>query len=443
MSENMFGTDGIRAYFGKPPLTVPLLTQLGEAIAQWALKKYGPHSSILLAHDTRLSCSVVKSALKSGMLLYPMNIHDAGTLPSPAVASLLHYSKNFNAGIIISASHNPYHDNGIKIIDSYAGKLSMHEEQLITSLFHQYQSTSDYTSLGTEFRIDAAEAYINSINQFFEPHFLQGKKIVLDCAHGATYLLAPHIFKLFGAHVTILFDKPNGLNINKQCGSTHPEALQKAVLEHRADVGFAFDGDGDRVIAVNSLGQIKNGDDMLSLLLQHPRYAATDAVVGTIMTNQGFQLHLEQLHKTLTRTSVGDKYVSDELHKQSLLLGGEPSGHIICKDYLNTGDGIFTALRVAQAMTLAHNWDMKTFTKFPQIHAAIPVAGKKNLNNPPFSAIIESSTQQLHKGRLIVRYSGTEPVLRIMVEDEDCEHAQTICSTLIKQLQYNLATENE
>lgn len=438
MSDNIFGTDGIRKPFGQEPFTIPSLFLLGQAIAQWAQTHYRPNPSILLAHDTRLSCAVVKSALKSGLLLYPLELVDAQVLPSPAVGTLLQKTQKFDCGIIISASHNPYQDNGIKIIDPLNGKLSIIDEQQISSYFLKKISGTDYTSLGIENSVNFETEYCASIKKYFPFDFLKNRKIVLDCAHGATYALAPQIFKSFGAEVITLFDKPNGLNINKQCGSLYPETLQKVVVEKKADMGFAFDGDGDRVIAVNRFGQIKNGDDILTLLLAHPLYNDTDSVVGTIMTNQGFEVFLQQSQRTLIRTPVGDRHVAQVLKTKNLLLGGEASGHIIVRDYLPSGDGIFTALRTVEAIALSNNWDMQTFKKFPQIHTTIPVNNKKDLNQSPFSEIIAASTKQLQQGRLVIRYSGTEPILRIMVEDDDCDHAQFICSTLSKQLQKQL-----
>ncbi|MGE0206276.1 MAG: phosphoglucosamine mutase [Candidatus Babeliales bacterium] len=438
MSINLFGTDGIRGQFGKDPFTIPQLVKLGQAVAVWAQKTYRNNPSLLLAHDTRLSCSLLKSAFKSGLLLYPLELCDAQVLPSPSVAALLHASQDFDIGIIISASHNPYQDNGIKIIDRFRGKLSHEDEQIISELFHNQETKSDYQSLGKEYHHDFKTEYCTLIDRYFEKNFLRGKKVVLDCAQGAAYELAPHIFSLYGAEVIPLFDQPNGLNINKQCGTLHPEVLKTKVIEHQADIGFAFDGDGDRVIAVNRLGQLKTGDDILALLLSHPLYQTMQAVVGTVMTNKGFEVYLNNKGKSLIRTQVGDKYVAQEMVKNKLLLGGEDSGHIIMHDYLHTGDGIFTALRIMQTILLQDNWDMETFTKFPQIHTTIPILYKKDLNKPPFFEIITKSEELLGQGRLVIRYSGTEPVLRIMVEDNDCDNAQYICSSLSKQLQEQL-----
>ena len=438
MSSNIFGTDGIRGRFAEEPLTVPKLEQLGHAIAQWAINKYGPACSILLAQDTRISSNVVKASLESGLLLYPVHLHDTQILPVPALASLMKKEQSFDCGIMISASHNLYQDNGIKIIDN-SGKLSIDDEHYISELFYNQISTTDYETLGTMQYQNMEKSYIDYLSSFFINNFLSGKKIVLDCANGATHNIAPKIFTLFGAQTIPIFDKPNGLNINKQCGALQPDALQKAVIAHQADIGFAFDGDGDRVIAVNRYGTIKDGDDILSILSTHPQYSSNIMVVGTIMSNQAFEIHLKKQKKELLRTAVGDKYVAEKLVQHNTLIGGEPSGHIILRDYLETGDGIFTALRTSEALSLTNNWNMLTFNKFPQIHATIPIKNKKDLTLPPFSDIIAAGKSQLHVGRVVVRYSGTEPILRIMIEDDDGDHAQVICSMIAQEFRKKLS----
>jgi phosphoglucosamine mutase len=432
---NLFGTDGIRGCVGDAPLTIDGLHRLGNAISLWAQKKYGAHPTFLLAHDTRVSCSLVKSLLKSGLMLHPVRVYDGDVLPSPAVVQLLYQHPQFNAGIIISASHNPYHDNGIKLVDGALGKISLEDELLITHYFDAHQIECDYASLGMEFVWSEAEKkYIDYVVKFFKNNFLHGIKIVLDCANGAAYRVAPYLFRALGADVIMLHEQPNGFNINKNCGAVHPECLQKCVIEQGADIGFAFDGDADRVIAINRYGHIKNGDDILALLMQHPLYKNTPAIVGTSMTNQGFEMFLHKLHKKLIRTAVGDKYVALALAEQNLLLGGEPSGHIILRDYLNTGDGIFVALRLIETVMFLDNWEMDTFQKFPQIIINVPIEHKKDLTSEPLAQLISANQQLLIEGRLIVRYSGTEHLLRIMIEDLDHDRAQAIGDRLSKQL---------
>lgn len=438
--KNLFGTDGIRTATGKSPLTLNELIQLGQAIAAWALHRYQENPTILLAHDTRQSCSFIKAAIKTGLLSQSATVHDAHILPTPAVSTILHHDKQFHCGIIISASHNPHYDNGIKIVDGKTGKLSELDEYEITRLFLNNQHAPHYHTLGADISFtNAKEIYQSYITKLLPPPFLAGKKIILDCAYGATAQLAPLLFNECGAEVIALNTHATGTNINEQCGALHPEQLQQAVIQHGAYAGFAFDGDGDRVIAVNQHGEVKNGDDLLALLLDHPQYKNSSALVGTVMSNQGLQAFLEQKNIALIRTPVGDKHVAHMLNEQQLLLGGEQSGHIIMRDYINTGDGIMTALRVLHTMLLTDNHVMRTFTKYPQILINVPITYKHDLTAEPYSSIIKESSAQLINGRLLVRYSGTEPLLRIMIEDSSEQHAYTIGSALAQTLQKELS----
>ncbi len=440
MQQNIFGTDGVRKRIGTDPLTIESLPRLGMAIAHWAREKIGRSPIILLGHDTRQSCSWVKSALQTGLLAQQAQVHDAYVLPTPALCALVKATEKFDFGIVISASHNHWHDNGIKIIDRELGKLSLADELKISELFNNFEHSIAYHSLG-QFHTytQAQEAYKAILRSFFPQDFLVGKKIVLDCAHGATSLIAAEIFQEFGAQAIMLNDQPNGININEQCGALHPQTLQKAVLENAADAGFAFDGDGDRVIAVSKNGEIKDGDDILALLLDHPLYAPASLIVGTVMTNQGFDAYLHKKNKLLVRASVGDKFVSERMEQEKTILGGEQSGHIILRDYLNTGDGVFTALRILQTLMISNNWEMHTFTKFPQVLINIPVGIKKDLTLPALAHIIQQHETLLPQGRLLVRYSGTEPVLRILIEDSDATTAQTIGIQLSEQLSIQLS----
>ena len=243
-----------------------------------------------------------------------------------------------------------------------------------------------------------------------------------------------NLFKSFGASVTTLHNNPDGYNINKDCGSLHPETLQKAIDKQCADIGFAFDGDGDRLTVVTKDGIIKNGDDILSFLLSHPRYKKNTRIVGTVMTNQGFETYLEQQGRTLLRTPVGDAYVTEKLEKEDLTLGGEPSGHIILRDFSNTSDALFTALRICETALLLKDWSITTFTKFPQMLWSLPVAQKKDLTQQPFATVLHETEEKLEGGRLLVRYSGTESVLRIMIEAQNNTIAETIGKQLCEQL---------
>jgi len=341
----------------------------------------------------------------------------------------------FDVGIIISASHNSYQDNGIKLIDAKQAKLSLQDELVISKLMHILSNEISYQGFGNQLSMpDAAMGYANHIYTFFPPNFLNKIRVVLDCANGAAYKLAPVIFKHLGAQVITLHDLPTGRNINENCGALHPTLLQKAVVENKAHIGFAFDGDADRVMCVTQQGVIKNGDDILAILLTHPAYAHMQTVVGTVMSNFGFELHLNRQGRLLRRTLVGDKYVSADLIDQGLVLGGEPSGHIIARDYLDSGDGIFAALRLIETVVLTGNWSLESFMQLPQVHVNMPVPIRYDLHKPPFDRILSTYQKMVVNGRIIVRYSGTENVLRIMIEDQEYQVARTIACELSDKL---------
>ncbi|MCK4517203.1 hypothetical protein KAT92_00370, partial [Candidatus Babeliales bacterium] len=418
-----FGTDGIRGKSDQFPFTPNALNLLGRAIARWGKQKYRKESlNVLLGHDTRESCEQIKKDLILGLSSHStIQTTDGQILPTPAVLQRIQAEKHFDFGIVISASHNPYTDNGIKLFDAKTGKLSADDEASIVEFF--------------ELPANPSHSYAENIISRFKPNFLANKKIVLDCANGATYKLAPEIFEKLGASVITLFANPNGKNINTNCGALFTQSLQEAVLQKNADIGFAFDGDGDRVIAVNKHGIVKNGDDFLAILLDHPDFAQEKTVVGTVMTNHGLALHLKQQQIKLIRTQVGDKNIAAYLEKENLLLGGEASGHLIIKNYLNTGDGIYVALKVLESLIINKNLDMQTFTKMPHVLVNIPVKQKRDLDERQYQSIINKHEKQLHDGRLLVRYSGTENLLRVMVEDQSPEHATTLAKSLSDQLQ--------
>lgn len=440
----MFGTDGIRSKIGTEYLTMHQLPRVGSALARWAQEKYGPQPRILIAQDTRNSGDYIKAALKSGLLLFPVRTTDVHVLPTPAVVQILQAHDIFDCALIISASHNPYYDNGIKVADRATGKITPQDEMRITELLGQ-EYLPDYTHLGTEITFESlcagqsADAmYSELITRLCKQNFLAGKKIVLDCAHGATYRIAQQIFAYTGAEIVLLHAQPNGNNINDACGATHVESLQAAVLKHHADIGFAFDGDGDRVIAVNRAGIIKDGDDLLALLSQHPGYRAQSTIVGTVMSNFGFEQWLHLQGKNLVRTAVGDKHIAAYLEQEQLLLGGEQSGHIILKNHTLTGDGILVALKVCEALCIMGNWAMDTFDKCPQMLFNIPVKCKRDLTQEPLAGMIAQAKEQLASGRILVRYSGTEGCLRVMVEASEREQAQFVGVELSKQLEMEL-----
>lgn len=436
MSHLLFGSEGIRSLIGTFPMTIQSLPRLGAAIAKWSIEKNHGNSYILIAHDTRSSCHFVKAAMKSGLLLYDTKLFDALALPTPAACLLTRTNKAFSCCIIITAPQHQYQYNGIMILDSEGRKISNQDEQKISDYFYAMDLNAiSHDHLGDSYRaLNPGEPYVDALCSKFEPLFLKGKTILLDCANGATSSLAPHIFRSFGAHVISINDRPDGTNINKNCGVLYPRALQEAVLHHKVDAAFAFDGDGSRLIAVNRHGKIKNGDDILALLADHPSYCHTHAIIGTTFSNQGLVEHLESKGKKLIRTDVGEIFVSAELKYHKLPLGGEPSGHIIISNYLDSSDGIFAALHVLETIKITHNWDMTTFTHIPQVSFNVPVTQKKDLNKDPFCQIIQESGHALPEGRFIVRYSGNEPCLRILVEAPDKTKAESVGNKLAHRL---------
>lgn len=440
-----FGTDGIRGKSDQHPFDEPTLFRLGRAIAKWATEKYNKkHPQIIIGHDTRQSCTRIKTALENGLLTFPIKIIDAQVLPTPAIYQLIQPDKSlekqslFDCGIMISASHNPYQDNGIKLFDSKTGKLNKLDEEIIIKNYNEKlkQQAEKVEKVGSLIVDEQCYTkYKNNILSFFPKDFLSGLKIALDCANGATYKIAPDIFETLGATVIKIAANPNGTNINYKCGALHPENLQKAVLQKHADIGFAFDGDGDRVIAINKSGQIKDGDDILAILTQNSKYKNCQKIVGTIMTNKGLETFFKEQGKKLIRTKVGDKYVAKKLTLENSTLGGEASGHLILKDYLNTGDGIFVALKTTETVINSSNWELDSFDKYPQILINVTIEHKKDLSQPEIINIIEQENKKLINGRIVIRYSGTENLLRIMVEDKEYKSAQNIAQNLADKLQ--------
>ncbi|MFH1831798.1 MAG: phosphoglucosamine mutase [bacterium] len=433
-----FGTNGIRGNADVYPFTDVALYEIGVAIATWACKKYG-RPKMLIGRDPRISGPRIQRALINGLHTRPVTIVDAGVIPTPGICQLIGAHPGYDCGIMISASHNKFADNGIKIFDAKRGVLSEQDEQEIVDLYYELESQVGNTGKHDAFAViewaTAAQKYQEAIAQFFPQNFLKNKKIVLDCAHGATAHIAPELFRRFGAQVIALGVSPDGTNINDNCGSQHTQNLQKEVLAQSADAGFAFDGDGDRIVAVDKYGQLKEGDDIVALLLQLPEYDDTQTVVGTVMTNFGFELALKNQGRSLIRTDVGDKYVAAALEERQLPIGGELSGHVIVRDYLNSSDGLFVALKVLEAMSARLNWDMQTFIKVPQVLISVPVSCKKDLLSEPYASLIAAHEKLLKNGRILVRYSGTENVLRVMTEDIESESARLVAQGLAQKLQ--------
>jgi len=434
-----FGTDGIRETVGKKALTIEQLPILGFVIGQWIINQYGNNAQILIGHDTRISCSFIKSALASGLLLHPLTILDGQVLPTPAVGNLVKNTNNIKTGIIITASHNRYHDNGIKIVGSNGAKIKNKVTE-IESLFSLYSTVKhDYSTPGyIEPYASAAKDYISNVCGYFSASFLSELTVAIDCAHGAFSHIAPHIFESLGAHVIAINNNPNGRNINENCGSLHTEDLVSTVKKNKADIGFAFDGDGDRIVVVSKDGIKKDGDDILALLSQHPRYDNEKTLVGTIMSNQGLTSWLEKRNKNLIRSNVGEPSVIDNLNRNKLTLGGEPSGHIVLNDYLASSDAVFTALKLLETIIKTDNWNLTTFERYPQVNVTVTVKEKISLDKPHLAQIIDKARKELVSGRLIVRYSGTEPLLRITTEDNNKEHADNVAQKIAHQMQQEL-----
>ncbi len=428
--KNIFGTDGIRDKIDHGPLTEENLNQLGHAIGQWAVNNVEKPIRILIGYDTRSSCTLILDKLSQAILQYPIELFNGKVIPTPVICKLVK-EEEFDIGIIISASHNLAEYNGIKIVKKES-KISAFAESAITQLYQQ-QKFENHPPINQLQAYDQADQlYQIFITAWFESDFLQGKKIVLDCAHGATYTLAPKIFEHFGAQLITINNDPDGHNINLNCGSTCPQNITNAVLMYQADWGISFDGDGDRVIIIDQYGHNYDGDEILAILSHHPLFKKSP-VVGTIMSNQGLGHYLQEKNKIFFRAAVGDKHVFQMMQQYKAMLGGEPSGHVIVAPFSYAGDGIFTALLVIDTM-IKEQIPMPIFHKYTQVATHINVKNKQNLNDEPYASVIKTYETQLNPGRLIVRYSGTEPILRIMVESHDSKIATTIANEITQAL---------
>ena len=430
----IFGTDGIREQYGQHWLSPRGTYTIGHAVAHWLQQHYTQDITIAIATDTRASRHALRASLYSALTLYPCTIIDYGVMPTSALVALLRQN-DYTCGIMLTASHNGHSDNGIKIFERAGAKLSPDAEHAISDHAHNAYTDPNPFEQNSALQQKASFAHVyNASNgstaykQFlYHACFpdLSGITVALDTAAGATHYVAQDVFSACGAHVVIASPEPNGYTINHNCGSTKPHTLQQSVIDHHADIGFAFDGDGDRVIAVNKHGEIKDGDDILALLSHHPAYRHEPYVVGTEMSNMGLSTYFENNNKKLLRTKVGDKHVLRELYNRGIHLGGEPSGHIALTDLHTTGDGILTALRVLEVVQKDNNWDMHSFEKYTQITYTIPIQKRFDLNTAPLSDILTAGEQQIN-GRIHARYSGTEPVMRVMIESDNQEQAHTV-----------------
>ncbi|RDS79908.1 phosphoglucosamine mutase [Dyella monticola] len=424
-----FGTDGIRGRVGEWPISADFMLRLGRALGVVLGREKTSRSRplVLIGKDTRASGYMFESALEAGLSAAGADVRLFGPMPTPAVAYLTR-SLRADAGIVISASHNPHYDNGIKFFSTHGEKLSDDIEAAIERETEAPFTTVDSRHLGKVVRVtDAVTRYAEFCKATVPDDFsLAGMKIVLDCAHGATYQVAPKVFAELGAELFVLGDKPDGFNINHDVGSMHPDALQRAVVEHHADIGFAFDGDGDRVQVVDRHGALGDGDDMLYVLAQswQARGMLKGPVVGTLMSNYGLQQALAGLGVELIRANVGDRFVLQKLKEHGGVLGGETSGHLLCLDRATTGDGIVAALAVLEALKLAGQ-DLAAarqgLKKMPQVMINVRAAGAREALNTDAvrKALADTEQALLGRGRVVLRASGTEPLVRVTVEAAD------------------------
>jgi phosphoglucosamine mutase len=421
----LFGTDGIRGRANVDPLTPYILTRLGQAIGLYFMRGNHRHR-VVIGKDTRLSGYMVESALAAGFVSVGMDVALVGPLPTPAVAMLTR-SLRADLGVMISASHNPFADNGIKLFDPDGFKLSDEVEKTIESRLEDPLSLVQPLYLGQMVHLqDAVGRYVEFVKASIPRHtHFEGLRIVVDCAHGAAYKVAPLVLKELGATVIPICVAPNGKNINESCGAAHPQMMCEKVKETGAHVGVAFDGDADRAVFSDETGQLINGDQIMALIAtdRHERgLLRGKAVVATLMSNLGLERYLEGLGLSLMRTPVGDRYVAEKMRDEGCNVGGEQSGHIILSDYATAGDGLLTALQVLTILTQKQKPAselMKLFTPLPQILKNIKFTPSL-LQQPEVTEIFEKAKKRLgEKGRLIIRPSGTEPLLRIMAEGED------------------------
>lgn len=434
-----FGTDGIRGKVGVYPITPDFMLKLG-----WATGKVFAgqgKGKILIGKDTRISGYMFESALEAGLTSAGLDVNLLGPMPTPAVAYL---TRTFQAqaGIVISASHNAFQDNGIKFFSADGMKLPDEIEKAIEEAMDEALTTVESDAIGKASRIvDASGRYIEFCKSTIPNNVsLNGLSIVVDCANGATYHIAPNVLRELGASVITIGTEPDGLNINRDCGSTHPEELAKRVLEENADLGIAFDGDGDRLIMVDHKGETVDGDELLYIIARYKlgklgKGGRDQGIIGTVMSNLGLEIALKELDIPFRRTKVGDRYVMTELLTRQWLFGGESSGHIICLDSTSTGDGIVSALQVLSAMQVFDQslHDVKAgMSKFPQTMINVELSTKDGLmENKAIQAAVKKGETELGKaGRVLLRPSGTEPVVRVMVEGEDTDQVSRLATDI-------------
>ena len=436
-----FGTDGIRGPV-ESLMTPEACLKIGHATGA-VMKELG-WNTVVIGKDTRISGYMLESALQAGFIAAGVNVQLAGPLPTPGIAYLTKTLRN-KFGVVISASHNDFLDNGIKIFNDNGEKISRDIEKRIEKYISSDLIPVQTSEIGKAYRFDeSGPRYIEFCKSTVPPDIsFSSLRIVLDCANGACYKVSPEIFEELGAEVITLGNNPDGYNINQGCGSTHPELIQEEVIKHRADYGISLDGDGDRVILVDEKGNILDGDDLLYILaFSNPnRTGPWSGVVGTLMSNLGLENGIMKLGYKFKRADVGDKYVSKMLSDEGWMLGGETSGHIICKDLVSTGDGTIAALKVISSLLLLEKKPseiLSNFTKIPQVNKAVVVSNKDIVNDKDLKSLLKEVESDMTVGRILVRPSGTESKIRIMVEAPEKKVAEKYATDIEKLIKSKL-----
>jgi phosphoglucosamine mutase len=442
MTRKYFGTDGVRGRVGTFPITPDFVLKLGYCAGKVLSRAdiAPPHRSrptVLIGKDTRISGYMLEAALEAGLSAAGVNTVLVGPMPTPAVAFLTR-ALRLSAGVMISASHNPFEDNGIKFFSADGMKLPDAVEAEIEAMLDGPLAVETSAKLGKAERgHDAEGRYLEFCKASFPKHLsLRDVKLVIDCAHGANYRVGVRLFQELGAEVVAVASQPNGLNINEGCGATHPQALGRATIEHKADFGIAFDGDGDRLAMADRDGTVFDGDQLLYAMVKHRHMEGRlkGGVVGTLMTNFALEKRLSEMGIGFTRAKVGDRYVLECLVERGWECGGENSGHLLCLDCHSTGDGIISSLQVLAAVVSAKQ-SLAEFTRelllLPQVLVNVKLKGKPDLQSPAVrDAVARAEAELSGRGRVLLRPSGTEPVVRVMVEGEDRAHVQKLADSI-------------
>ena len=441
MTRKFFGTDGIRGLTNSEPLTPRTALSVGQAAGIHFLRGDHRHR-VVIGKDTRLSGYMMESALVAGFTSVGMDVVLLGPMPTPAVA-MLTTSMRADLGVMISASHNPFEDNGIKLFGPDGYKLSDKDEQAIERRLEEAPKLAKPDLIGRAKRIDDARGrYVHHAKATFPERLrLDGLKVVLDCANGAAYQVAPDALWELGAEVIAIGVSPNGTNINAECGSTHPEALRERVLAEGADIGLALDGDADRLVVVDEKGNLVDGDQMMALIAldRQKREVLTGAVVATVMSNLGLERRLTELGIAMVRTQVGDRYVLEEMRRSGCNVGGEQSGHIILSDYCTTGDGLVAALQVLAALVDSGkpaSEVLRQFEPLPQLLKNVRFNGGAPLDDDSVKKRISDAERELEgHGRVLIRKSGTEPLIRVMAEGDDPALVERVVDAICEAVQ--------